>query len=96
MARLSNFLRRHDDDSDGTPDDPVRASPVCRPARNDELDAALRLMLAGPGGLATQEQVLEYVAFTNQRGVDVRQMWVAVREAPGSGSGRVEWRFCPW
>jgi ribosomal protein S18 acetylase RimI-like enzyme len=92
MARLSNFLRRHDDDGSA---DPGLPAPVCRPARPEDLDTALRLLLAGPGGLANEEQVLEFLAFTNQRAVDVRSMWVAARTLPGSTAARIEWAMLP-
>jgi ribosomal protein S18 acetylase RimI-like enzyme len=94
MARLSNFLRRHDDDGDDAAGSGL-PPPVCRPARAEEVDAALRLLLAGPGGLANEEQVLEFLAFTNQRAVDVRSVWVAIRTLAGSNVNRVEWALLP-
>lgn len=93
MARLSNLLGRRDEGGD-RPDPGVR-SLDCRPARPDELDAALRLLLAGAGGLASDEQVLEFLAFTNQRGVDVHDMWIASRQAAQPGPEQVEWALLP-
>src|SRR5437762_6721652 len=79
MARLSNFLRKHDGGGgvrqDGHGSDPL----VCRPAERHEIDQALRLLLAGPNGLAGEEQVLDSLSFAIPRGVDVTGLWVATR-----------------
>jgi ribosomal protein S18 acetylase RimI-like enzyme len=88
MARLSNFLRK----LDGGANHQERQGPdplVCRPAQRHEIDQALRLLLAGPGGLAGEEQVLDFLQFAIHRGVDVNGLWVAVR------GDRLEWTLLP-
>src|SRR5262245_10324512 len=92
MARLSKSSRRpggRGPDDDGA--DPFALLPViCRPAQRDEIDDALRLLLAGPNGPAGDEQVLDFLSFAVHRGVDVNAMWIATR-----GDGRLEWSLLP-
>jgi ribosomal protein S18 acetylase RimI-like enzyme len=89
MARLSNFLRRHDGSGRNGRDDGDADPLICRPAQRHEIDHSLRLLLAGPGGLAGEEQVLDFLSFAIQRGVDVNGVWVATR------AGRLEWTLLP-
>jgi ribosomal protein S18 acetylase RimI-like enzyme len=84
MARLSNFLRQRDDHDDSAP-----RELHCRPVKREEVDESLRLLLAGPGGLAGDEQVLDFLSFAMYRGVDVNGVWVAER------GGRIEWAMLP-
>lgn len=84
MARLSNFLRRHDDAGDQTP-----ARRECRLVQRHEIDSALRLLLAGPGGLAGDEQVLDFLSYAMHRKVDVNNTWIAVTRS------RLEWAMLP-
>jgi len=85
MARLSNFLRRQD----GAGDDPPPAQRECRPVQRHEIDQALRLLLSGPGGLAGDEQVLDFLSYAMHRHVDVNGTWVATTR------GRIEWALLP-
>jgi len=88
MARLSNFLRKLD--GGGLPPAREESDPlICRPAQRHEIDQALRLLLAGPNGMAGEEQVLDFLSFAIQRGVDVNGVWVAAR------GGRLEWTLLP-
>ena len=70
MANLSNFFRLRDPAPPG--------SAVCRPAHREEIESALRLILADDSGLAGDEAVLDFLAFSLQRQIDVNQIWVAV------------------
>jgi GNAT superfamily N-acetyltransferase len=49
-----------------------------RPARRDEIDPALRLILAMGSGVAGDESVLEFLAVSKFRGMDLTSTWVAV------------------
>src|SRR5262245_24664260 len=84
MARLSNFLRRHDGS-----DDPSPAGRECRLVQRHEIAQALRLLLSGPGGLARDEQVLDFLSYAMHRHVDVNGTWIAVTR------GRIEWALLP-
>lgn len=71
MDRVSNssgFFHRH----------PPAASPVriCRPARQTELRAALSLILSTHGRLAGDEQVVDFLRFATQRGMNLNDLWV--------------------
>ena len=60
-----------------------------RPARPDELSDALALLL-GSGALPAQpQQVQDFVQFAGDRGIDIRNLWVA-----GAG-GRLGWAILP-
>ncbi|MBC8108903.1 MAG: GNAT family N-acetyltransferase [Anaerolineae bacterium] len=88
MARLSNFLRRHDGPGDDSPDN-SRSARECRLVQRHEIDQALRLLLSGPGGLARDEQVLDFLSYAMHRNVDVNATWIA------STRGRIEWSLLP-
>src|SRR5207302_792570 len=52
-----------------------------RPAAADEVDAALRLVLVGPGGSAvTEQQVQDFIGFARDRGIDLGLLWVAEQQ----------------
>jgi ribosomal protein S18 acetylase RimI-like enzyme len=55
--------------------DPPRVA--CRPVRKQEIEAALRLILADENGLAGDEAVLDFLAIAVQRQMDLNQIWVA-------------------
>lgn len=84
MARLSNFLRRQDGPGENPP-----AARECRLVQRHEIDQALRLLLSGPGGLAGDEQVLDFLSYAMHRHVDVNATWIA------STRGRIEWSLLP-
>jgi GNAT superfamily N-acetyltransferase len=51
---------------------------VVRPAGAGEVDAALRLVLAGPGRTTgTDQQVQDFIGFARDRGIDLGLLWVA-------------------
>lgn len=85
MARLSNFLRRQD----GAGDDRPPARRECRLVQRHEIDQALRLLLSGPGGLARDEQVLDFLSYAMHRHVDVNGTWIATTR------GQIEWALLP-
>ena len=86
MARLSNFLRRHDESSDRQQPPAQRE---CRLVERQEIDQALCLLLSGPGGLARDEQVLDFLSYAMHRNVDVNGTWIATLR------GRLEWAMLP-
>lgn len=60
-----------------------------RPARPDELSDALALLL-GSGALPAQpQQVHDFVQFAGDRGIDIRNLWVA------GADGRLGWAILP-
>lgn len=72
MAGLSNFFRRGNvPPGDG----PVTYRPVVK----DEIEPALRLVLSSVGAPASDEQVLDFLSYSLDRGLDVNNLWVAVR-----------------
>lgn len=83
MSSLSNFLRpgdaRYDDGRDID----------YRPVQRSEIEPALRLILASGNGPASDEQVLDFLAFALHRGIDVNAIWVALR------SGQILWALLP-
>src|SRR4051794_40129020 len=88
MARLSNFLRRQDGSGENSPAN-SRSARECRLVQRHEIDQALRLLLSGPGGLARDEQVLDFLSYAMHRNVDVNGTWIA------STRGRLEWALLP-
>jgi mycothiol synthase len=83
MSSLSNFLRPGDARFDDGPDLDYR------PVQRSEIEPALRLILASGGGLASDEQVLDFLAFALHRAIDVNGIWVAVRR------GQILWALLP-
>jgi ribosomal protein S18 acetylase RimI-like enzyme len=64
---------------------------ACRPVAPGEVEPALRLILGGPGGRrASDAQVVEFLAFALQRGIDLNEAWVVVDAA-----GRLAWAALP-
>ncbi len=60
-----------------------------RPAAHNEIDDALRLILATDGKVASDEQVLDFLNFAVHRRMDLNQVRVADK------SGRVVWAVLP-
>lgn len=52
----------------------------CRPARPDELHAALRIVLGSNGVPADSQEVLDFLTLAEQRGLGIGDMWVAQRD----------------
>jgi mycothiol synthase len=83
MPPLSNFRRGRDASVSG-------GQPIaCRQVQRHEIEPALRLMLADADGLASDEQVLDFLAFTMQRRLDINQLWAALQD------DRVLWAMLP-
>src|SRR5207245_2933492 len=91
VGTLSNFVKGANPDGpdrgDGAPAE--AAASVCRPARPDELHAALRLVLSAAGRPADNNQVLDFMQFAAQRGIDTRDLWVCQRD------GHLLWAVLP-
>src|SRR3954462_6521706 len=83
MSSLSNFLRPGDAHFDDGRDIDYR------PVQRQEIEPALRLILASGGGPASDEQVLDFLAFALHRGIEVSGTWVAVR------NGLILWALLP-
>jgi ribosomal protein S18 acetylase RimI-like enzyme len=83
MAGLSNFFRPRDPLPEGA------GQPDCRLVERHEIEAALRLILADHNGLASDEAVLDFLAFALQRKIDVNQIWAAVI------NDRIVWALLP-
>jgi mycothiol synthase len=67
---LSNFLGRRDGRGEEAP-------AIIRPAYPGELDLAVRLLLGGPGQVVSEEQVKEFLAFVEGRGITPEMFRVA-------------------
>lgn len=80
MAALSNFFRLRDRDA---------AAPDYRPVRRHEIEPALRLIIGGSRAAASDEQILDFLSFSLDRGIDVNTAWVA------DAGGRIEWALLP-
>src|SRR5439155_18217431 len=80
MSVLSNIRR---------PDDGMGSAIVCGPAASEQIEPALRLMLAGAGSYASQEQVVDFLTFAAERNIDVNGIWIAQSE------GRILWMLLP-
>jgi ribosomal protein S18 acetylase RimI-like enzyme len=81
MPRLSNLFRSQNV--------PVGHSCTCRPAAKEEIDSALRLILANDQGPAGDEPVLDFLSFALQRKIDLNQIWIAEVER------RIVWALLP-
>jgi len=64
-------------------------STVYRPVGPDEIDDALRLILATDGKVASDEQVLDFLSFAVHRGIDLNQTAIADQ------AGRMMWALLP-
>lgn len=80
MAALSNFFR---------PRDRPEPTPAFRLVQRHEIESALRLILGGARGSASDEQVLDFLTFAIARKIDVNQIWIA------SLDERIEWALLP-
>lgn len=69
MNRVSNL----------SPSGDHEAPPLCRPAQPQELHSALRLILQEESRPATTEQVVDFLTFALNRGIDASNAWVAER-----------------
>jgi ribosomal protein S18 acetylase RimI-like enzyme len=79
---LSNFLGLRDARARSRQPEPPA---VIRPAEPAEVDAALRLVLSGQsgGGSVGDEQVQDFIAFSNERGIDLGLLWIAANGDDG-------------
>lgn len=80
MPRLSNFF--------GTRNANL-GDVACRPVQRHEIEPALRVMLAEGSGPASDEAVLDFLAFAIQRKIDLNQMWAVW------AGGRIVWTLLP-
>ena len=71
MGILSNFLGWRDGRA------AVDGGAILRPAHTAELDLAIRLVLGGQAAGITDHQVSEFLAFANERGIDLGLLWIA-------------------
>jgi ribosomal protein S18 acetylase RimI-like enzyme len=83
MRRLSNFFRQRN------PAPQASNGVVCRPVQRQEIESALRLILADDKGLAGDEAVLDFLQFAVQRKIDVNLTWIA------EAGGRIVWALLP-
>ena len=60
-----------------------------RPARPSELTPAISILLAGIENRASRDQVQTFLTMAGQRGLDLEDLWVAVRD------GRIDWAMLP-
>lgn len=81
MRGLSNLL--------GLRDPSGREPVLCRKALPSEIDSALRLLLVSPAGLATDAHVADFTQMTQDRGIDLSQLWIAHR------NGMILWTLLP-
>jgi ribosomal protein S18 acetylase RimI-like enzyme len=82
VRALSNFLGRGDG---GDPVGPLE----WRPARADEIQAGLALILSSGATPANQDHVLDFLQFASSRGIDVNALWVI------ASAGRPIWAILP-
>lgn len=68
VSVLSNIFKR---------DDPGIGAVTCRPAENQELHPALRLILGSGGRPADELVVVDFLRFALQRQISPRDLWVA-------------------
>ena len=61
----------------------------CRFAHPHEIEPALRLLLCGSGGLANDEQVLDFISLAKDRGINLNELWLAHR------NGTILWTLLP-
>src|SRR6478672_183454 len=83
MSSLSNFLRPGDARFDDGGDIDYR------PVQRSAIEPALRLILAAGNIPASDEQVLDFLAFALHRAIDVNSTWAAVRH------GQILWALLP-
>src|SRR5205823_14810088 len=84
MASLSNLFGhrddRHDRDRAGPSSIvPAGAEILCRRVQRAEIEPALRLILGTETGLASDEQVLDFLAFAIERKIDVNEIRVSMK-----------------
>jgi mycothiol synthase len=80
---VSNLFRSADRVS------PTDAAIEYRAAHNEEVKSAVQLILSTRRGAADEAQVVDFLRFAVQRGIDLNQMWVAAR------NGRLLWAILP-
>ena len=83
MSPLSNPFRPRD--ATGGASSATR----CRPAQQAETKACLRLLLGHRGRLAGDEQVVDFLRFSLQRGINLNDLWLAERQ------GQILWAVLP-
>lgn len=82
MRGLSNLLGLRDGSGASGPID-------CRRALSHEVEPALRLLLCSSSGLATDEQVLDFIALAKDRAISLNELWLAHR------NGTILWTLLP-
>lgn len=80
MSAVSNFLLRRNDGREY----------AVRPVRRDEIEPAIRLILAGAVGNGSDASVAEFLQVAVARGLDITAIWVIV-----DGDDRVQWAAMP-
>lgn len=95
MSVVSNLFRGSDRSAGSLP-------VTCRPARREETQAALKLVLGNHGRRASDAQVLEFLRFAVQRRIDTTALWVAEQRdrllwavLPVASPGRTVLLFLP-
>lgn len=83
MGPLSNFRRRRDERLTS------EATFECRRVERGEIEPALRLLLSDSSHGASDDQVLDFLAFALHRRIDVNNLWVAMAD------GRIAWTLLP-
>jgi mycothiol synthase len=61
----------------------------CRPVRRPEIESALRILLATAKGPAPDSQVLDFLSFSIERGIDTNSLWIAIHQ------DRTVWAMLP-
>ncbi len=80
---LSNFFRPMT--ADGQPPAPL----VCRAVQRHEINSAVKLILGNDGRLAGDAQVLDFLSYAIDRGINLNETWVAIR------ADRLAWATLP-
>jgi GNAT superfamily N-acetyltransferase len=87
LGPLSNLFHKRDAGKTGLTDS---TSPLqCRPARAEEVQAALRMILGSGGRAADNQQIIDFLTFARHRGIDLNELWV------GERSGAILWAAVP-
>ncbi len=85
MGPVSNLHGRRDLAGDAS----GRHAVVFRPARREEVHAALQLILGTSAGPPAEEQVVDFLRFTMYRGIDLNDLWIAEM------GGQIAWAILP-
>lgn len=82
---LSNFFRPMT--ADGVA--PPRGELSCRAVRRHEINDAIRLILSNDGRLAGDSQVVDFLRYAVDRGIDLNDIWLVLRDQ------RIVWATLP-